>query len=74
MAQQLGLQEQKSSKLKDSASSLGSNIDHKMLDHMREDQLVQLYELLQATKDNNSENKNWYCLYTLNLGLVLLFI
>lgn len=51
MAKQIGLQEQKPSKSKDAGPIVGSDIDHKMLDHMREDQLVQLYELLQATKD-----------------------
>lgn len=51
LAQQLGLKGPKYAK------KLGENLDENKLDQMREDQLMQLYELLLAAKENHTESK-----------------
>jgi hypothetical protein len=51
LAQQLGLKGPKYAK------KLGENLDENKLDQMREDQLMQLYELFLAAKENNTESK-----------------
>jgi hypothetical protein len=39
------------------AKELGENLDKNKLDEMREDQLMQLYELFLAAKQNHTESK-----------------
>lgn len=51
LAQQLGLKGPKYAK------KLGENLDENKLDQMREDQLMQLYELFLAAKENHAESK-----------------
>ncbi|PNF42998.1 Succinate dehydrogenase assembly factor 3, mitochondrial [Cryptotermes secundus] len=52
LAQQLGLKGPKYAK------KLGENLDENKLDQMREDQLMQLYELLLAAKENHTESED----------------